>query len=36
MIDPLDDKADLQLIFNRVFSTLGDKNVLFEIKEDVG
>jgi hypothetical protein len=29
MIDPLDDKADLQLIFNRVFSTLGEKKIIF-------
>lgn len=32
--DYLDERADTKLLFNRVFTMLGEKNIIFQIKED--
>lgn len=32
--DFLDERADTKLFFDRVFSTLGEKTIIFQIKED--
>ncbi len=32
--DFLDERADTKLFFNRVFTTLGERSIIFQIKED--
>ncbi len=32
--DFLDERADTKLFFNRVFTTLGERNIIFQIKDD--